>query len=114
MKKAMQTFPLNDDQVSFLLAHLPKRRFNASETLVYKGQTPLAGFVLLEGKMTVAKKGAEPQEVAPRTMVCVRELLENRPLRRNLAVSEGSSVIILDKSTILEMLKQEEGLFLTA
>lgn len=110
----MQTYALDLNQVAFLLAQIPERRFNVEETLVYKGQVPMTGFVLLKGKMTLTKKGGEPKEVPLNTMICVRELLKDRPLSHNLVISPDSKVIVLDKSTILEMLESDKGLFLTA
>lgn len=110
----LEVYPLNSEEVAFLLAQIPARQFNVEEALIYAGQVPLAGYVLLEGKITIEKRGSPPRDIPVNSLICVRELLNDMPIRQTVKIASGSKAIILDKSTVLEIMENKKGLFLTA
>ncbi len=107
MKKRLEIHQLTPEHVSFLLQRLPARIYNSSEALVYEDQVPLAGYVLLEGEIIAETRGAIPQRVPINSMICTQELLNGIPLKQTITISPGSKVIILDKSSVLEILEED-------
>lgn len=84
-----------------------------SETeLIYEGQIPFAGYLLLEGEIQFIKRKTIFQKILPGTLFGVSELMENRPLKFTVKILPGSKVCILDRSTVKEILKtiQSENL----
>lgn len=108
MKTINEIF-LTQEQINFLKTFGPPRLYQMTESLVYEGQTPVAGYVLLEGKITVEKRGHILQEIAEKSMICVQELIANIPLKYTIKIYPQSSVLILDKSSVFDILKRPEG-----
>ncbi|MEX0798214.1 MAG: cyclic nucleotide-binding domain-containing protein [Bacteriovoracaceae bacterium] len=111
MKKQIAVNLLSLDQIAFLEAHCPPRTFLAPEALVYSGQVPQAGYVLLEGKITFDSRNKTFETVPKNSMICVKELLSNSPVPRTIQIHPNSKVLILDKSSVLEMLRSPQGRF---
>lgn len=112
MKRTIDSLTLDQKQLSFLLERLPPRLFREAEELARDGQVPLAGYALLKGKITFEKKKQILKELDLNSVICVRELMQNIPLDHTIKIAPGSEAIILDKSSVLEILSENEGRFL--
>lgn len=90
------------DDIETLLQHTPARVFNRQTDLIYKGHIPHAAYLLVNGRMCLKDKSHElPLEKG--AIVGIKEILSNTPFKYNVVISEGSEVLILDKSTIEEL-----------
>ncbi len=114
MSRTIEVLPLSHEEVATLLEQSPSRKFNVSETLVYKGQVPIAGYVLLEGLMTISSNSKNSRTVPTNSLICADELLNNIALRETVEVAPGSKAIILDKSSVLELIESGKAFFLTS
>ncbi|MBC75402.1 MAG: hypothetical protein CME64_05235 [Halobacteriovoraceae bacterium] len=114
MSRTVEALPLSAEEIKTLLEQSPARKFNVSETLVYKGQVPIAGYVLLEGLMTISSSPKNSREIPTNSLICANELLNNIALRETVEVAPGSKAIILDKSSVLEMIESGKAFFLTS
>lgn len=108
MRRTLAVHQLDKEQITSLLKESPARTFNVDETLVYENQVPMAGYILIEGKIIFEKKGRALKEVPLCGLICLKELLENRPVRHCVKIVAGSKAVIIDKSTALDLLKKEK------
>lgn len=90
------------DDISEILNHAEIRRFNCETSIVYKGHIPHAAYLLVSGGMFLKdrNKNISLEEGA---VIGIEEVLKNAPFKFNLVIEKGSDVIILDKSTISEL-----------
>lgn len=114
MKKVKDIYSVSQEQLSFLLNYLSPRKFNVTEELVYEGHVPFAGYVLLEGKITIEKRKKVIATVPINGLVGVSELLDHLPLPFTLKIHANSQALILDKSSVSEMMELDRNLFLKA
>ncbi len=114
MRRTLEVHQLDKEQINSLLKDIPVRTFNVDETLVYEKQVPMAGYILIEGKILFEKKGTPLKEVPLRGLICLKELLENRPVRHCIKICAGSKAVIIDKSTALELIGEQKRLSLPA
>lgn len=77
-------------------------------TIIYQGHTPHAGYLLLEGEAILCKKNRPLQKLQNRSLIGVEELLEHKPFKWDLKLKPGSKLIVLDKSTVKEILENQE------
>ena len=90
------------DDIDTLLEHTDARRFNRQTDLIYKGHIPHAAYLLVRGDMFLRDKSHElPLESG--AVIGIKEVLCNVPFKYNVVISEGSEIIILDKTTISEL-----------
>lgn len=114
MSRTIEVLPLSHKEVATLLEQSPARQFNVAETLVYKGQIPLAGYVLLEGLITLSSSRKVTREVPINGLICASELLNDIALRETVEIAPGSKAIILDKSSVLDLIESGKTFFLSS
>lgn len=88
-------------------SHFTEPRLYQSETeIIYEGQIPHAGYLLVEGEIHFIKRKNVFQKILPGTLFGVTELMNNNPIRFTVKILPGSKVCILDRSTVKEILNQ--------
>jgi CRP-like cAMP-binding protein len=83
--------------------------YNTETELIYEGQTPHAGYLLLEGEILFIKRRITIQNILPGTLFGVTELMNKTPLQFTVKIMPNSKVCILDRSTVQELLKEIES-----
>lgn len=82
--------------------------FQTETEIVYEGQTPIAGYCILDGIAELYKKKKLIHTIADGDMIGVHELLNSMPLKYTVKIKPNSKVCILDKSTVKELLHRIE------
>lgn len=93
--------PLN---LELLKKYCKPSLYQTETELIYEGQVPFAGYLLVEGEIQFIKRKAIFQKITPGTIFGVSELMENKPLKFTVKILPGSKVCILDRSTVKEIL----------
>ncbi len=75
--------------------------------IIYEGHIPQVSYIILEGETSLFKRNRFVQQVAPRRLVGTEELLKHSPFKWNLKAKPGSKLLVIDKSTAMEILKNE-------
>ncbi len=84
------------------------RIYHTESDIIYEGQIPHAGYLLLEGEIHFIKRKKVIQKIQAGTLFGVSELMNNSPLKFTVRILPNSKVSILDKSTVKEILKEGE------
>jgi CRP-like cAMP-binding protein len=80
--------------------------YNTESELIYEGQIPHAGYLLLEGEIHFIKRKTIIQKILPGTLFGVSELMNRTPLKFTVKILPNSKVCILDRSTVYELLEE--------
>ncbi|MBT6325773.1 MAG: cyclic nucleotide-binding domain-containing protein [Bdellovibrionales bacterium] len=87
------------------------RLYRNNADIIYKGHIPHCGFLLLKGEITLTISKTEKIILDSGSLIGVRELMQSDPIGFDVKISSNSSVLILDRSTVDEILKSDnEGL----
>lgn len=92
-------------QVETLQNFSTPQTFNTSTELIYEGQIPMAGYLLIEGEIHFLKRKTVFQKILPGTLFGVSELMSHTPIKFTVKILPGSKVCILDRSTVKELLE---------
>lgn len=84
-----------------------KHSYNVSAELYYEDHIPLVGYLFLEGKGKLFKKRRKDIPLKPGDLIGLIELMEHTPSSYGASVEENTTVVFLDKSTILEVIEEE-------
>ena len=106
MKKVTQAEILPRQYIDNLLSHCSSSVYNTETELIYEGQSPTAGYLLLKGEIHFIKRKKIIQTIKPGTLFGVTELMENSPLKHTVKIAKNSKVCILDRSTVKELLEK--------
>ena len=110
MKKLRKSlFTLSEDQVEKLrTSHPPERTYNSESGIIYRGHVPLACFLLLSGSMLLdSRRGSTPLREG--TILGLKELVDSEPFAKDVRITPGSKVLILDRYTVLQELEKEDS-----
>ena len=96
-----------------LVNYLVKSEFQMIEvryesTIIYEGHTPHAGYLLLEGEAILCKRNRPLQKLQNRSLIGVEELLGHKAFKWDLRLKPGSKLLVLDKSTVKEILENQQ------
>lgn len=81
------------------------RLYKSESVLIYEGQIPRASYLLVQGEIHFIKRKKIFKRILPGTLFGVAELMNHTPLKFTVKIQPNSKVCILDKSTIIELLK---------
>jgi hypothetical protein len=85
-----------------LLSNANERHFKQDCVLFYKGQVPTACLFIKQGLAAeLGHRNKKLQEFKDGSIVLLTELMEQKSLKRDLMIYAGSSVVILDKTSLL-------------
>lgn len=78
--------------------------------LVYESQVPSVGIVFLQGEVKLLKKRKVLDSLPTGSMIGIHNLINNTPFPMGVKICKNSSVLMLEKSTLLEALNQKSGI----
>lgn len=110
MSKTFDIETIQPEQMKKLEVYLCPKLYQRQQDLIYEGQIPHVGFLLIEGEIIFTKRKKIHHKLKPGQTFGVNELLRNYPLKYTATIIAGSKVYILDKSTILELKEEERDL----
>lgn len=108
MKKNLIIDEVTNYHIETLQAFSEPRIYNTEMDLIYEGQIPHAGYLLVDGEIHFIKRKNVFQKILPGTLFGVTELMSHTPLKFTVRILAGSKVCILDKSTVKEILEEFE------
>jgi|SRR5690606_31268195 len=82
--------------------------FEQSFILTYEGQIPTIGFVLLRGTIELLKKNKIVMVIPPGFLLGAHQLIKNEVTEFSYRLVSPSEILVLQKSTILQIL-QDRG-----
>ena len=104
MMKLKLVNAINENQTKYFKQYSDEHVYNTLTQIIYKGQVPMAAYVLIEG--TIILKDAQKriiEEINPTSLIGFYEIFEQRPFKYTAEISPGSRVLILPRSTIFEI-----------
>jgi CRP-like cAMP-binding protein len=104
MKKNLIIDQVTSFHIETLQSFTEPRLYNTASEIIYEGQIPQAGYLLIEGEIHFVKRKNVFQKIYPGTLFGVTELMNHTPLKFTVRILPGSKVCILDKSTVKEIL----------
>lgn len=100
--KTIKQLDLNNHLVQNLLRHFEEKQIQVDQEIVYRGHIPFAGILLLDGKIIASNTRAK-HNYESGTLIGVKELIEGNPLKYSIEVKSGSTILILDRTSLLEL-----------
>lgn len=85
--------------------------FASDSDLVYEDQVPISGLILVEGEAVLTRKKKIIDQVEPGTVLGIQQLMDNEPVRHGCRIRENAKVILLQKSDLMEILKDQDSPF---
>lgn len=95
---------LTEHEIETICAHLSSIIYKRDANLIYKGHVPMVGHLLVDGEITFVKSSRPILKLKKGSVFGVKELIEGTPFPFNTQVSPETEVVILDRSTIQEIL----------
>jgi signal-transduction protein with cAMP-binding, CBS, and nucleotidyltransferase domain len=96
------------DQIEALTNVCEPRVYQTETEIIYEGQKPTAGYLILDGEIQFLKKKKLVQSIKDGFLFGVHELINDMPFKYTAKIMPGSKVFILDRSTIKELLHMME------
>ena len=94
---------LESEEFQIFVDHLEEKTYRSSEDLFYEGHIPSAGYIFIDGKLKIGKRNKLHKEVDRCSIFGVKELLMGTPASYFARVYPGSSMYIMDRSSLLEL-----------
>jgi signal-transduction protein with cAMP-binding, CBS, and nucleotidyltransferase domain len=108
MKRNMKK--LSDEELSYLEGQFGALEFNSACDLVYEDQIPNTGIVLLNGEAVLTRKKRIIDSIERGSLYGLYELLNNEPVRHGCKVQGNARVILLQKSDLMDLSKEDSPL----
>ena len=86
------------------------KQYKNKADIIYKGHIPHSGFLLVDGRITLKSSRDKSFDIFNGSLIGVRELMNAEPFNFDAQIESNSSVYILDKSTVNEILFGENPL----
>lgn len=83
--------------------------FQNDYDFIYESQIPNVGLVFLQGEVKLLKKKKVLDSLPIGSMIGLYHLIHNTPLPMGVKICKNSSVLMLEKSAILEALSLKSG-----
>lgn len=107
MKDMSTHYQLSKKELKELKSLIPVSSYNAYDELIYEGHFPKVAYVFLSGKMSLHQKKKLVKELEPGTLIGAKELMDSRSLPYSVSIYPDSETIVLDKSTLLELMNSD-------
>lgn len=104
-------FSISDSDIESLSNFFDVANFQQMQEVIYEGHTPNAGFILLEGDLSLKKKNKIVDSFKKNFCYGFYELINNKKSKFSVAVNKGSKLFILDRSSLNELKTQSPDLF---
>ncbi|MAX66866.1 MAG: cyclic nucleotide-binding domain-containing protein [Bacteriovoracaceae bacterium] len=95
---------LSPEHINDLLTLLKPHCYQTPTELIYEGHIPRAGYLLLSGEVEFYKKKKLISRIGANHLFGVYELMTNTSLPYTAYIKANSRVLILDKTTIKELI----------
>lgn len=83
--------------------------FSNAFDLVYEDQVPNTGLVLLEGEANLTRRKKILDQIEPGTVLGIEQLIGNEPVKHGCKIRENAKVILLQKSDLMEILREQDS-----
>lgn len=104
MKNNKYVKTLTQTEVDYLKNFSDQHTYNTQTQVIYYGQVPMAAYLLLEGKITLLDAQKRPiKECSKNSLLGFYEIYTDTPFKYTAEITADSKVLILDRSTILEI-----------
>ncbi len=103
---------VSPQQIKAFARFTEPRIFQTASDIVYPGQIPIVGYLILEGEILLIKNKKIIERVTAGNVFGVVELMNNKPIKYTARIAPNSKVYILDRSTIKEIIQEVEGSYL--
>jgi CRP-like cAMP-binding protein len=86
-----------------------KQVFTNQSPLFYEGQTPVVALLILDGAVNLMKNRKVKSTLRSGALIGLKELMSNMPSSVSAEAQPNTAVCFLDKSTILEIINQDQN-----
>jgi CRP-like cAMP-binding protein len=100
---------LDRGHIEKIQALTPTKVFQTTANLFYEGQTPIVAFLVIDGCINLSKNRRLKTSLRTGALVGLKELMSNSPAGLTAEVIPNTSLCLLDRSTILEILNDKES-----
>lgn len=95
---------LTKEQIEFFKLFSEVVVFRSPTQIIYSGQIPMAAYLLLEGSITLRDaQNRKLKNCDQGVLLGFTEIYNNTPYKYTAEIHQNSKVLILDRSTILEI-----------
>ena len=104
MKKKINITNVSEQMIKKISEISTMKQYRSNADIIYKGHVPHCGFLLVEGRITLKIGRDKSMEIFNGSLIGIKEMMCSEPFKFDVNIDSNSSVFILDKSTIGEML----------
>jgi CRP-like cAMP-binding protein len=105
--KPLKHIELSSELIKKIITCFPSKKFKFKSHLFYEGQIPISGYLILDGSIELSSKKKFKKILLPGNLIGICELLEKKPIAVSAEVSPNTEVCFIDRTTLLEMCKDE-------
>ena len=100
---------ISDELINKIKSVSSSHCYSTQSDLFYEGQTPIVGYLLLEGYIHLTKNKKIKGILDPGTLLGLKELMNNEAVDVDAQILPNTKVCFLDRSTILEILESGDN-----
>lgn len=101
--KKMYFTNLSDEAIRALKTIAPFKIYSADAPLHYRGQTPVAAYLIMKGNVLLLKNNKTYHKLTKGSLIGYQELLFNIPSMFTAKALSNAEIYYIDRSTILEI-----------
>ena len=92
--------------LDLISTHCEPKIYHKETDIIYEGQTPIAGHCILNGEVLLLKRNKIFASLGNLEIFGIDELLSNAAFNFTARIKSGTTVYILDRSTVLELINK--------
>lgn len=104
-------FSLTLQDVEALKKIFDTNHYQVTQDIIYEGQTPHVGFVLVDGEVQLKKRNKVVKSIQDQSVIGINELVNNTKSSYSIGITKDSDVIILDRSSLNELKEGHQNLY---
>lgn len=104
----INSIKLDNETISEIKEILPFQKINTPSPLFYEGQIPNVAYLLIEGTIELLKNKKIKKKLKPGHLIGLNELMSNTPSQLTANAQAESVLCYLDKSTVIDMIKDDQ------
>lgn len=98
---------VSPEVVSKIEAIAEEHSYSVSSELYYEDHTPVVGYLIKEGRGKLFKKRRKDVPLRSGDLIGLIELMKHDPSQYGALVEANTTLIFLDRSTVLEIIEEE-------
>lgn len=102
-----QFYKLSDEHFEIFKKNFHPVEISFAYDFVYESQIPNSAFILLSGTVELYRKNRKIGDIGPGWMIGLNHILQETPVTNTCKIKAGSQILVVEKSTILNILKRE-------